>query len=161
MSLITPDTLKYTIQNLLDIQQYLDMRVVDLGTRFKNYKYYLLKKNTDLRRLVTNSIAWNNISQNLIRYNLLSNPGCWSTTYDSCILIDGESYDSSVTETLMGRVSTKVRVKVCTTYTIDDEETTTCEYQLRDAFLTNSCIINYENLDQLVNNIQVFANPVS
>lgn len=154
-------TKQYNLLDLFSIQQYLDYRVSDLGKRFKYYKSLLLLRDKDIRKEVTDSLAWNTISQSILRYNLLSKPGCYSKTFDSCVIIDDETYDASITETLMGRVGPKIRVKVCTTYTIDEEETTTCEYQLRDTYLINNCIVNYLNLDELINNIQEFANPVN
>lgn len=151
----------YNIQNLLDIQRYLDIRNSDYGDRFKNYKYYLLKKDTNITSKITTGISYNVLLQDLIKYNFLSNPGCYSNTFDSCITVDGEKYDASTTEMIMGRLGTKIRVKVCNTYTINNQETTDCHYELRDAFVVSNCSSCDCDLSDLLGKITSFANPVN
>ncbi len=144
----------YNIEQIQTLKLRFEKSFLNKAQVFFNLLKYTFTKRP-IKTEIDNSLILSNILNKIYNFNMQRYPGCSYTSSTGTITVNEVTYDTVVTEQLIKKVGTKFLFKVCTTYTIEEEEITDCTYIYKDANFISDCqILDDPTLEDFINKIQ-------
>lgn len=144
----------YNIEQIQTLKLRFEKSFLNKAQVFFNLLKYTFTKRP-IKTEIDNSLILSNILNKIYNFNMQRYPGCSYTSSTGSITVDGSTYETEHTEKLIKKIGTKFLFQVCDTYTIEEEEITTCTYIYKDANFISDCqILDDPTLEDFINKIQ-------
>ncbi len=144
----------YNIEDIKLLKLKFEKKILDKAQVFFNLLKYTFTKRP-IQTEIQNWSTYSYILNKVYNFNMQRYPSCSYTSTTGTITVNEVTYDTVVTEQLIKKIGTKFLFKVCTTYSIEEEEIVSCTYIYKDANFISDCqILDDPTLEDFINKIQ-------